>query len=110
YVSKLQGAVNDATPPNVALMYTTGHKPWGETTDGGYLGVAHAPFNMLGRKARSAAENMVLQDISLERLRDRTQLRAALDGFRRDADTRGVMESMDVYSQQALGILTTSRL
>jgi uncharacterized protein (DUF1501 family) len=34
----------------------------------------------------------------------------AFDGFRREADTRGVMESMDVYTQQAMGILTTSKL
>ena len=34
----------------------------------------------------------------------------SLDNFRREADTSGVMESMDVYSQQAVGILTTSKL
>lgn len=110
WVSHQKGPFDAAIPPNVALMYQTGHRPWGEHGDGGFLGVAHAPFNLLGSKARSTAENMVLQGITLERLRERTQLRQSLDNFRRDADSRGVMDSLDVYSQQALGILTTSRL
>jgi uncharacterized protein (DUF1501 family) len=110
WVSKMQGAVNQAVPPNVALMYTTGNRTWGEPGDGGFLGVAHSPFNLLGRKARSTAENMVLQGITLERLQDRTNLMRAFDLFRREADGRGVMESMDVYTQQAMGILTTSKL
>jgi uncharacterized protein (DUF1501 family) len=34
----------------------------------------------------------------------------SLDRFRRDADQRGQMQSLDVYAQQAMGILTTSHL
>jgi len=110
WISKLQGAFNPAIPPNLALMYTTGNRTWGEPGDGGMCGVAHAPFNLLGRKARSTAENMILQGVTLERLHDRTQLMKALDGFRREADAKGTMESLDVYNQQAMGILTTSKL
>lgn len=110
WVSKMQGAANPAVPPNLALMYQTGNRTWGEPGDGGFVGVAHAPFNLLGRKARSTADNMVLQGISLERLQDRTKLRSAFDTFRRDADTKGAMDSMDVYSQQAMSILTDSKL
>ncbi len=110
WVSKTQGPVNDAIPPHLALMYTTGNRTWGEPGDGGFLGVAHAPFNLLGRKARSTSDSMVLQGVTLDKLRDRTQLMQSLDRFRRQADSRGVMESMDVYAQQAMGILTTSRL
>lgn len=110
YVSKLQGPVNDAMPPNIALMYQTKTPTWGNPGDGGYLGVSHAPFNLLGKKARSTPENMVLQDITLDRLRDRTQLMKSLDLFRRDIDSAGVMESMDVYTQKAMGILGTSKL
>ncbi|WP_010583826.1 DUF1501 domain-containing protein [Schlesneria paludicola] len=110
WLSKLQGQVNPAIPANVALMYATGNRPWGETGEGGFLGVAHSPFNMLGREARSSSENMVLQGVTLEKLRDRTSLMASLDKFKRSADQRGQMESMDVYAQQAMGILTTSKL
>ena len=110
WVSKLQGPVNGAVPPNVALMYQTGNRTWGEPGTGGYLGVEHSPFNLVGKKARSSADSMVLQGISLDRLRDRKQLMTGFDQFRRAADTTGVMESMDVYAQQALGILTDSKL
>jgi hypothetical protein len=110
WISKLQGSVNNAIPPNLALMYTTGNRTWGEPGEGGFLGVAHAPFNLLGRKARSTTDTMVLQGITLDRLKDRTQLMTALDHFQRKADHKGVMESMDVYTQKAMGILTTSAL
>lgn len=110
WISKLQGQFNPAIPPNLALMYTVGNRVWGEPGDGGFLGVAHAPFNLLGRKARSTAENMVLQGITLERLRDRAQLMKSFDSFRRAADAKGTMESLDVYNDQAMGILTTSKL
>ncbi|MCY2968569.1 MAG: DUF1501 domain-containing protein [Planctomycetota bacterium] len=110
WVSKTQGPANDAIPAHLALMYTTGNRTWGEPGDGGFLGVAHAPFNLLGRKARSTSDSMVLQGVTLDKLRDRTQLMQSLDRFRRQADAKGVMESMDVYAQQAMGILTTSRL
>ena len=110
WVSKMMGQVNSSIPANVALMYHTGNRTWGETGDGGFLGVAHAPFNMLGRQARSNAENMTLHGVTLEKLRDRTALRMSLDKFQRSADQRGNMESMDVYAQQAMGILTTSKL
>lgn len=110
WVSKLQGQVNPSIPANVALMYEVGNRTWGEPGDGGFLGVAHAPFNMLGRKARSNAENMVLHGISLEELRNRTRLMESLDRFQRAADQRGQMEALDVYAQKALGILTTSSL
>lgn len=76
----------------------------------GFLGVAHAPFNLIGREARSRPENMTLNGVTLEKLQDRTSLMKSLDRFRRDADQRGQMDSLDVYTQQAMGILTTSRL
>jgi hypothetical protein len=110
WVSHLQGPVNGAVPPNVALMYSTGNRTWGEPGTGGFLGVAQNPFNLVGREARSSNESMVLQGITLERLQDRGQLVQAFDRFTREADSSGVMESMDIYSQQAMGILTTSAL
>jgi uncharacterized protein (DUF1501 family) len=53
---------------------------------------------------------MVLQGITLDRLRDRVGLREAMDGIKRSLDARGTMESLDVSMQQALGILTSSQL
>lgn len=110
WVSHMAGQVTQAIPANVALMYQTGNRTWGEPGDGGFLGVAHAPFNLLGREARSKPDNMTLQGITLDKLKDRTSLMQSLDRFQRDADQRGQMESLDVYAQQAMGILTTSKL
>jgi hypothetical protein len=110
WVSKLQGPVNTAVPANVALMYPTGNRTWGEPGDGGFLGVSNTPFNLVGKKARSSAEHMILKGITLERLGDRNRLMKALDNFHREADNSGLMESMDIYTQQAIGILTTSKL
>ena len=110
WISKLQGQYNPAIPAHLALMYTVGNRTWGEPGDGGFVGVGHAPFNLLGRKARSTAENMVLQGITLDRLQDRSRLRIAFDQFRREADQQGLMESLDVNAQKAMGILTTSKL
>ena len=110
WVSSLQGKVNQAVPENVALMYKTGNRTWGEPGTGGFLGTAHAPFNMVGSKARSSADNMVLQGITLDRLQDRRVLRQSFDHFRRDVDASGMMGNMDVYEQQAMGILTDSKL
>lgn len=110
WVSHMAGQVSQAIPANVALMYQTGNRTWGEPGDGGFLGVAHAPFNLLGREARSKPDNMTLHGITLDKLKDRTQLMQSLDRFQRSADQRGQMDSLDVYAQQAMGILTTSKL
>ncbi len=110
WVSRLKGAVNPAVPANLAMMYTTGNRTWGEPGTAGFLDIAHNPFNLVGRKARETPDNMVLKSISLERLKDRDSLRQAFDRFRRDADVAQKMESFDTYSEQALGILTDSKL
>lgn len=110
WVSKMAGQVTPAIPANVALMYQTGNRTWGEAGTGGFLGVAHAPFNLVGREARSKPENMMLNGITLEKLQDRTTLMKSLDRFQREADHKGQMGSLDVYTEQAMGILTTSRL
>lgn len=110
WVSRLSGPANPAVPSNLALMYQTGNRTWGEPGEAGFLGATHNPFNLVGRKAREKSDNMVLQGITLERLRDRDQLRRAFDQFRRDTDAGRRMASMDAYSDQALGILTDSKL
>ncbi|MCA9030760.1 MAG: DUF1501 domain-containing protein [Planctomycetaceae bacterium] len=110
WVSHLQGAVTEAVPPHIGLMYQTGNRTWGEPGTGGFLGVSHSPFNVLGREARSSSESMVLQGITLERLQDRVALRQSVDGLKKELDTGRTMESLDVSMQQAMGILTSSQL
>ncbi|MFM8252215.1 MAG: DUF1501 domain-containing protein [Planctomycetota bacterium] len=112
WMSKLQGNVNPSVPPNISLMYRCGNFGWGDPSDGGFLGLGHAPFKVVDREAsqQRKTESMTLQGITLERLRDRDALRGALDQFRRDSDTSGSMDGLDNFSQRAMGILTSSKL
>jgi len=110
WVSRLAGQVNAAAPPNLAMMYGTGHSQWGDPHNAGFLGARHNCFNLVGKKAREKSDNMVLQGITLERLRDRAQLRGSLDKFRREVDASTKMTSVDTYMEQALGVLTDSKL
>lgn len=111
WVSKLQGPVNRTIPPHLSLMYKTGHQPWGDAGGGGFLGIKHAPFRLVGGKGEtSKVDNMVLKDMTLDRLGDRNSLLASLDRFRRSADQTGAMDGLDAFTQQAVGILTSSAL
>lgn len=111
WVSKLQGPVNRSVPPHLSLFYKSGHAPWGDPGDGGFLGVAHSPFRLVGGKNETnKTENMVLQGITLDRLQDRGRLLQSLDALKRECDTTGAMDGLDAFSQQAMGILTSSNL
>jgi hypothetical protein len=111
WISKLQGPVNRSVPPHLSLCYKTDHGPWGYDGDGGFLGLAHAPFKLVGGKNETKkTDSMVLQGITLDRLQDRDSLRNSLDGFRREMDTSGRMAGLDTFTSQALGILTSSTL
>jgi hypothetical protein len=111
WVSKLQGPLNPAVPPNVSLTYKTGHREWGEPYGGGFLGLAHAPFPLMGGKGQTMkSDTLVLKGLTLEGLEDRLGLLKSFDTLRRDVDQRGVMDGMDTYTQQAVGIVTSSKL
>jgi hypothetical protein len=110
-VSKVQGAADKAMPPHLTLMYRTGEQRWGYPGDGGFLGMAHAPFRLVGGKENNLqSDGMVLKDITLNTLQDRVGLNQAFDKFDRRLDCQGVMEGMDAFNQQAFGILTSSKL
>ena len=105
-VSKIQGPVNPSVPPFVGLAPDAGHPPYGSPGLPGFLGVGHAAF----RPSGPARADMVLQGIEQERLQNRKSLRSSLDRFRRASDASGAMEGLDTIEQQALDILTSSRL
>ncbi|MEM7231432.1 MAG: DUF1501 domain-containing protein [Planctomycetota bacterium] len=111
WISRWAGPVTPAVPPHMSLMYPTSERRWGDPGKGGFLGTAHGPFRLVdGKQKVDSAQDMVLDGITLDRLKDRDRLRAALDRFRRDADTRGSMRGIDEFNRQALGILTSSKL
>ena len=109
FVSKLQGAA-PGSPAHLSLMYPTGNRTWGEPGTGGFLGAAHAPMQLVAKDPNAKVQNLTLQGLSLDRLQDRDQLRQSVDRFRRDADLTGQMQGLDSYHQQALGILSDSKL
>jgi hypothetical protein len=105
-VSKLQGPSNAAVPPFVGLSPNTGHPPYGSPGHPGFLGVSHAAF----RPSGPARGDMVLNGINLDRLSERKRLLTSFDAFRRKVDSNLAMGAMDALNQQALDILTSSRL
>lgn len=105
-VSRLQGPTSPDVPAFVGLSPKMGHAPWADPGHPGFIGSAHAPFNPNG----GGAGDMVLKDISLERLADRRALLASFDKMRRESDANGALEAMDSFTQQAFGVLTSSRL
>jgi hypothetical protein len=104
-VAKVQGAVDPAIPPFLSLCYTCTHGPYNEPGPG-FLGPSLAPFRPMG----PSRDDMVLRGVTVDRLADRKTLLRSFDGLRRDIDTTGKMEGMDHFSEQAFGLLTSSRL
>ena len=104
-VSKFQGPVHDGVPPFVSLCYTTKHKPYNEPK-AGFLGLGHSSF----RPSGPGKNDLVLKDITTDRLDNRKTLLTSVDRFRRKWDNSGQMEGMDSFSQRAMGILTSSDL
>ena len=106
-LSKLQGAVDPAIPPFVGLSPAMGHTPWSDNGRPVFLGVGHAPFQP---NKGGGSEDTILKGVTLDRLADRRSLFASLDQLRREVDTSGMMAGLDSFTQQAFGILTSSKL
>jgi hypothetical protein len=105
-VSQLQGPAAKGVPPFVSMCYECTHGPYNEPGPG-MLGVAKSSFRPVGP---STMADMSLNGITLGQLQDRGQLLGSIDSFRRDTDKSGMMEGLDEFSKQAMGILTSSKL
>jgi hypothetical protein len=110
FVSRLLGDTGPAVPAHLSIMYPTGNRTWGEPAGGGFVGHAHSPMQLVGKVPGEKPRNMILEGVSLERLREREALRKSVDGFRREVDSSGTMEGMDEYERRALEVLSTSKL
>jgi hypothetical protein len=75
-------------------------------TQPGYLGPAHAGFEVQGVDLR----NITLNGASLRRLADRQELLSNFDQFRRQVDRGGRMDGLEEFHRQALEVLTSPRL
>ncbi|MFP6676478.1 MAG: DUF1501 domain-containing protein [Pirellulaceae bacterium] len=104
-LSKLFGPVDPAVPPYVDLSHKMAHDPW-NIKGPGFVGMSHAPFRADGDSMR----NMTLSDVTSKRLAGRTNLLAGLDRFRRNSQTALETGLDDTFTEQALDVLSSSRL
>ena len=125
-VSKLMGQPDDEAPAFIDLMQ--GRPLVRNSARPGFLGPAYTPFRpdlsamfdrelepgMKGELKRLGAEHAVSLSLSGEltaaRLHNRGELLAGLDRIRREVDATGMMDAIDEFHQQAIGILTSGRL
>lgn len=94
----------DGLPPYVSLMY----KPPGLYDNEGpvYLDPAHRPFVP---KSEGLANLSLAKGVSLERLSDRRRLLSEFDARRRNIERCDAMAGVDVFTQRALQMVTSSR-
>ncbi len=105
-LAKLQGTRTPGIPPLVGLAPPAGHPPYGSPGHPGFLGPAYRAFT----PNADGKSDLTLSGISVERLQDRKQLLTEMDRLRRDVDAGGAMQGHDAFTQQALDVLTSSRL
>src|SRR5580765_8945057 len=105
-ISKLLGPTIPRTPAFVGLSPPMKSSTWADSGQPGFLGIAHAPF----RPTAEGNADMVLNGVTLDRLEDRQVLLASVDRLRRDIDASGAIEGLDSATEQAFGVLTSSRL
>jgi hypothetical protein len=104
-LSKLQGPRNVSVPPFVGLSPRMQHRPYNNGY-AGFLGPGHAAFQPNG----DGRSDLTLGEISIDRLANRRALLDSLDSLRRRADASQMVQGADELQQQALGVLTSSRL
>jgi len=125
-ISKLKGSPRDPAPAFVDLMQ--GRPLVRNSARPGFLGPSYQPFRPdisgmfereledgmkkeLAAKGADHTTSLTLNaGLSARRLQSRTQLLAGLDRIRREVDTSGMMNAMDRFTQQAVGILTSGKL
>ena len=105
-ISKLRESQGETVPPFVGLAPDAGHPPYGSPGLPGFLGVGHAAFRPTG----PASQDMRLATNSVDRLDNRRNLLQSFDRFREQIDQNRLYEGLDAITDQALGILTSSRL
>ncbi len=105
-VARLQGPVDKSVPPFVGLTIKTRHAPYSNPGLPGFLGPAYAAFQPDGE----GMQNMRLNGITLDRLRDRQGLLRSFDRFRRAVDSDPALAGADAFTRTAFDVLTSSRL
>lgn len=100
--SKILGPVDPAVPVAVGLADPTQHAPWSEAGGAGYLGDTHKPFKPNGEMMEDLKLNM-----QVERFKNRKEL---LTGFAKLNKTIDKAVDVDIFTEEAFGVLTSSSL
>jgi len=108
--SKLAGSRTPGMPAHIAVPYssTVGLRPG--YFSGHYIGREGDPFETNGDPNASnfKVQNLSLSsNMSIQRLDDRRAIMKQLDRARREADTTGMMASMDQFEQRAFDLVTS---
>lgn len=125
-MARLEGSPKDIAPTFIDLMQ--GRPLVRNSARPGFLGPAYAPFRpdisqMFQRELESGMKNELARlgeehstslslngSLTVNRLTSRTDLLRGLDSIERSVDSSGMMEAMDQFTQQAVGILTSGQL
>lgn len=125
-LSRMFGSPNDPAPAFIDLMQ--GRPLVRNSARPGFLGPTFQAFRPdisgvfqrdleegmkkeLARLGKDHATSLALNpNLTLDRLQDRTSLLRQLDRIRREADASGMMDALDSFGQQAVGVLTSGKL
>lgn len=121
WVSRLEGPAAPDVPPNLSLCYRCSHAPWGDPGGGGFLGAPYAPYGLVskydpGHKAETTKGlapdpgQLVLRDVTIDRLRNRLDLLTALERKQASAAASPLRQERDQFVEQAWSILASPRL
>ena len=99
-VAKLQGPTNGSVPTSVAMISGYNASEQAYFRSAGFLG---ASFDCYTPDSEAGRANLTARNVTPARLR----LLSSFDTDRKDFDSRGTMEAMDVYNQRAVEFLTS---
>lgn len=110
-VSKVREGVNNGLPNYISTTDADRADVHTYTFGAAYLGPAYVPFNVPGDPTEPDFEvkNIAIDNAIADRLDDRLRLLRGFDNLRGEIDASRVMDSVDAFNQQAVGMLTSDR-
>jgi len=105
-LSKFHGPVDPSVPPFVGLCANTGHMPWSDAGQTGFLGGMYGAFKPSGPDLN----NMKMNASNKLHLGDRKSLVKGFDSLKRDLDVSGRLDAADAHTQRAMDVLLSSKL
>ena len=102
-IARIDPQRNTTIPSFIAMQGKAGHMPWADPGDTGFLGLGYQPLKSSGE----LMQDMVLKDISLNRLAHRKELLRSLDKYKKMSD---ILSGVNKLSDQSFDLLTSNRV